>query len=94
MAEWLVDAGALLLALGTMGFMLWTTRLRVPEHTPDSQTLRCAQPDPTNQVPECCREGVHSPFWQHGYSCRYCGKEPLFDAEAPTVPDHTWRPGE
>lgn len=60
---------------------------------PDSQTRRCRQQAPANHIPECCHDGVHSPFWEQGFACRYCGAPSLVEPEPPTIPDHLWRPG-
>lgn len=68
-------------------------RAQPPECVPSSQLRHCGPQAPTNHIPECCRAGVHSPFWEKGFTCRYCGAPSLVEPEPPTIPDHLWKPG-
>ena len=73
--------------------VVWARKVHPPDLPPDSQLRSCRQPAQTNHIPDCCRDGVHSPFWDRGFACRYCGAPSLVEPEPPTVPDHLWKPG-
>lgn len=93
MTDWLWVAGVLSVAGSAAAACVWGFRKgQAPERVPDSQTRPCAPQAPANRIPDCCLEGVHSPFWCHGYPCRYCGAAALVEPDPPTVPDHLWRP--